>query len=57
MAYDSEAHRKLDELIEKVGDMQKLLERIADHVGLPKPRPSYVGLPRATKSDRKPYGF
>lgn len=57
MAYDSDAHRKLNELTEKVDDMQKLLERIAEHIELPKPRPTYTGLPRATKSDRKPYGF
>ena len=57
MTYDPQAHRKLDELTEKVDDMQKLLDRIAEHIELPKPRPSYVGLPRAAKSDRKPYGF
>ena len=57
MTYDPQAHRKLDELTEKVDGMQKLLERIAEHVELPTPRPTYTGLPRAVKSDRKPYGF
>lgn len=57
MTYDADAHRKLNELTEKVDDMQKLLERIAEHIELPTPRPTNTAMPRAVKSDRKPYGF